>query len=362
MAGGTRTWSAASATTRRVAGRCSATRTTICRTTASCGNGSCTPRTSRASNASSPKPSAATPSTTTPRCGCATRTATTSRCCRAATSEENTHRLAYFDALTGLPNRRLLVDRIEQALGAAQRSGQVGALLFIDLDNFKQINDARGHPVGDRLLEQAAQRLSQQLRGDDSVARLGGDEFVVLVGQLGHDVEAGARCARTVADKVREVLEQPYDIDGTLYNSSGSIGITLFPKADERVDDLLREADTAMYRAKSAGRNRIAFFEPEMQTEVEDRLALEQDLKGAVGSGQISVHMQPQFDAGGAEVGGELPLHWCSRSPRTCSSTTGKAHGRACPSWCNWASAFPSTTSALATPVWPTCASCPCSS
>ncbi len=225
-------------------------------------------------------------------------------------AEENTHRLAYFDALTGLPNRRLLVDRIEHAVGAAQRSGQVGALLFIDLDNFKQINDARGHSVGDRLLKQVAQRLSQQQRGEDSVARLGGDEFVVLVGQLGHDVEAGARHARTVADKVREVLEQPYDIDGALYGSSGSIGITLFPKADERVDDLLREADTAMYRAKSAGRNRIAFFEPEMQAEVEERLALEQDLKEALGSGQISVHIQPQFNTDGAEVGGELLLRW----------------------------------------------------
>jgi len=225
-------------------------------------------------------------------------------------AEENTHRLAYFDALTGLPNRRLLVDRIEQALCAAQRGGQVGAILFIDLDNFKQINDARGHSMGDRLLVQVARRLSQQLRGDDSVARLGGDEFVVLIGQLGHDLEAGARHARAVADKVREVLEQPYDINGTLYASSGSIGITLFPKADEGVDDLLREADTAMYRAKSAGRNRIAFFEPEMQAEVEDRLALEQDLKEAVGSDQISVHVQPQFDADGAEVGGELLLRW----------------------------------------------------
>ncbi len=226
-------------------------------------------------------------------------------------AEEDTHRLAYFDALTGLPNRRLLVDRIEHAVGSAQRSGQVGALLFIDLDNFKQINDARGHLVGDRLLQQVAQRLSELLRGDDSVARLGGDEFVVLVPQLGHDVETGARHARGVADKVRDMLEQPYDIDGTLYRSAGSIGVTLFAKGDERVDDLLREADTAMYRAKSAGRNRIAFFEPEMQGEVEQRLALEQDLKEAVGSSQISVHIQPQFNADGAEVGGELLLRWC---------------------------------------------------
>ncbi len=225
-------------------------------------------------------------------------------------AEENTHRLAHFDALTGLPNRRLLVDRIEHALGAARRNGQLGALLFIDLDNFKQINDARGHSVGDRLLEQVAQRLSQQLRGGDLVARLGGDEFVVLVGHLGLDIEAGARHARAVADKVREVLEQPYQIAGTLYGSSGSIGITMFPKADERVDDLLREADTAMYRAKSAGRNRIAFFEPDMQAEAEERLALEQDLKEALGRAQISVHIQPQFDADGVEVGGELLLRW----------------------------------------------------
>ena len=225
-------------------------------------------------------------------------------------AEAETHRLAYFDALTGLPNRRLLRDRIDHALAAAQRSGQVGALLFIDLDNFKQINDARGHSVGDQLLEQVALRLSSLLRNDDSVARLGGDEFVVLLSGLGADLEAGARHAMAVAEKVRQVLDSPYRIDGALYGSSGSIGITLFPQHGERVDDLLREADTAMYRAKAAGRNRVAFFEATMQTEVEDRLALEQDLKDGIAGGQFHVHVQPQFDAAGQEVGAELLLRW----------------------------------------------------
>jgi diguanylate cyclase (GGDEF)-like protein/PAS domain S-box-containing protein len=225
-------------------------------------------------------------------------------------AEAHTHQLAYFDALTGLPNRRLLTDRIAHALSAAQRSAQMGALLFIDLDDFKKINDARGHAVGDQLLKQVAARLSQLLRGDDSVARLGGDEFVVLVGQLGPDAESAARHARAVADRVRALLETPYDIDGALYDSAGSVGITLFPKGHEHVDDLLREADTAMYRAKAAGRNRIAFFEPAMQAEVEQRLALEQDLREAVGSAQITAFVQPQVDSHGREVGAELLLRW----------------------------------------------------
>jgi diguanylate cyclase (GGDEF)-like protein/PAS domain S-box-containing protein len=224
--------------------------------------------------------------------------------------EARTHRLAHFDALTGLPNRRLLIERIEHALGSAQRSGQLGALLFIDLDNFKDINDARGHGVGDVMLQQVARRLEALLRGEDSVARLGGDEFVVLVGNLGADVDTAARSAMAVVEKLRQLLDSPYEIEGHCYSASGSIGITLFPKGGERVDDLLREADTAMYRAKAAGRNRIAFYEAAMQSEVEQRLALEQDLKEALAAGQLQAHVQPQFDAGGREVGGELLLRW----------------------------------------------------
>ena len=225
-------------------------------------------------------------------------------------AEENIYRLAYFDALTGLPNRRLLLDRTTLALAAAHRSHQRGALIFLDLDNFKHINDARGHAVGDSLLLQVAQRLSHLLRAEDTVARLGGDEFVVLVTDLGPDLEGSARTAMAIAEKVRKVLDSPYEIEGAVYSSTGSIGITLFPKCQEGVDDLLREADTAMYRAKSGGRNKIAFFEADMQTEVEERLALEQDLKDALARGQMAAYVQPQYDTGGQVVGGELLLRW----------------------------------------------------
>jgi len=225
-------------------------------------------------------------------------------------AQEDTHRLAYFDALTGLPNRRLLLDRIAQSLESARRSGHQGALLFLDLDNFKRINDARGHAVGDRFLAQVAQRLRQALRSADFVARLGGDEFVVLVNDLGTDLESSARVAMAVAEKVRSVLESPYAIDGTVYSGTGSVGLTMFPKEFDAVDDLLREADTAMYRAKAMGRNRIAYYEAAMQAEVEERLGLEQDLNEAIEAGQIAIHVQPQVDRDGAQTGGELLLRW----------------------------------------------------
>ncbi len=224
-------------------------------------------------------------------------------------AEAAMHQLAYFDALTGLPNRRLLIDRTLHALAAAQRAGQVGALVFIDLDNFKQINDAQGHAVGDQLLVQVAQRLSGLLRAQDTVARLGGDEFVVLACDLGQQVETAARAAMNLAQKIREALEQPYTIQGHVYSSTGSLGITLFPKEGEKVDDLLREADTAMYQAKESGRNRITFYESAMQADVQNRLALEQDLKKAVAAEQLEVYVQTQVEASGA-VGGELLLRW----------------------------------------------------
>ena len=225
-------------------------------------------------------------------------------------SEEHTHRLAYFDALTGLPNRRMLVDRITHALASAQRTGQFGALMFLDLDHFKHINDARGHSVGDALLQQVAQRLAVMLRGEDTVARLGGDEFVVLISDLGPHADNAARGAMAVAEKVRAELDRPHDIEGVRYSTTGSIGLTLFPRHGTQVDDLLREADTAMYRAKASGRNRTAFFQAEMQAEVEERLAIEQDLKVALQLGQFEVFAQPQVDAAGQACGAELLLRW----------------------------------------------------
>lgn len=225
-------------------------------------------------------------------------------------AEARSHQLAYFDGLTGLPNRRMLLDRMEHALHSALKAAQVGAVLYIDLDNFKQINDARGHTVGDALLMQVAQRLTQQLRPGDTVARLGGDEFVVLVHNVASDMDSAGRAALLVAEAIRAALEAPYTIATHLYSTTGSIGITLFPKRGEGVEDLLREADTAMYRAKDLGRNRIRFYEAAMQADVQERLALEQDLKKAQAEGQLAAFVQSQVDASGTVVGGELLMRW----------------------------------------------------
>lgn len=225
-------------------------------------------------------------------------------------AEARTHQLAYFDALTGLPNRRMLLDRLEHGLAMAHKSGRVGALLFIDLDNFKQINDARGHSLGDALLVQVAQRLTRLLRPDDTVARLGGDEFVVLVNDMAADIESAGRSALLLGEELRIALEAPFAIDTHLYDSTASIGITLFPKRGEAVEDLLREADTAMYRAKDLGRNRISFYEAAMQADVQERLALEQDLKKAHAEGQLAVHVQAQVDGAGVVTGAELLMRW----------------------------------------------------
>lgn len=225
-------------------------------------------------------------------------------------AQAHTHQLAYYDTLTGLPNRWQLLERAHSALAAHQHAGDVGAVLFLDLDNFKQVNDARGHSVGDALLVQVAQRLSGLLRAEDMVARVGGDEFVVLLHRLASSLPVAEDAALRVAEKVRNALEAPYWVEEHLYSSSASIGITLFPKHTEGVDDLLREADTAMYRAKKQGRNRVCFFEAAMLADAQERLALEQDLKLAMVQGELAVHVQSQVGAAGSVVGGELLLRW----------------------------------------------------
>ncbi len=225
-------------------------------------------------------------------------------------AEAEIHRLAYFDALTGLPNRRLMMDRLSQALAVARRGGHVGALMFIDLDQFKRVNDARGHEVGDAVLRQVGERLKRFLRNEDTVARLGGDEFVVLLVELANTHEAAARLALAVADKIRGVLRTPFDVDGVDYHIGASIGITVFPKNGEREDDLLREADTAMYRAKEAGRNAVIYFETAMQEHVRARLALEQDLHRAIAARELCLYLQPQIDRHGRLVGAEALVRW----------------------------------------------------
>ncbi|MFT3815199.1 MAG: EAL domain-containing protein [Acidovorax sp.] len=225
-------------------------------------------------------------------------------------AESRTHHLAYYDALTGLPNRRMLVEQAQHALVHAQRNGRIGALFFIDLDHFKRINDAQGHAAGDALLVQVARRLQDLLRPEDLAGRLGGDEFVVLAQDLGTDPHTARRAAESLATRLREALDSPYALQGSPYSSAGSIGATLFPRGQTDAQDLLREADTAMYQAKAGGRNRTAFYEPEMQLRAQQELSLAQDLQRAWDLGQFAVYAQSQVDGAGRIVGGELLLRW----------------------------------------------------
>ncbi len=227
-------------------------------------------------------------------------------------AEAEIHRLAYFDALTALPNRRLLQDRVGQALASAQRHGQRGALLFLDLDNFKLLNDTRGHDVGDRLLVAVAQRIKECVRACDTVARLGGDEFVVMLEELSGDTDVAARQARRVGDKIRAALARPYELQGREFHGGASVGVALFSGADDGVDALLRHADLAMYRAKTAGRNTLRFYDPAMQTALNERSALEAALRQAIARDELRLAFQPQLDSRGRVVGAEALLRWNS--------------------------------------------------
>ncbi|WP_243420113.1 EAL domain-containing protein [Janthinobacterium sp. 78] len=225
-------------------------------------------------------------------------------------SEADIHRLAFYDVLTGLPNRRLLMDRIAHLLAAAPRDHKISALMFIDLDHFKHINDARGHATGDALLRLAGERLAQLMRKADTVARIGGDEFVVLLAHLAADLHGAAHAAAQVAEKIRTAIARDFEIGGQSYHCSASIGVTLLPKAQQQAHDLLREADIAMYRAKAEGRNGIAFFEAAMQADVERRLTLERALARALDASQLCMHVQPQVDRHGRVTGAEMLMRW----------------------------------------------------
>lgn len=219
-------------------------------------------------------------------------------------------RLAHFDVLTNLPNRRMLTDHIERAVSKSQRSGARGAVLFIDLDNFKNVNDTHGHGVGDQFLQLASTRLQAQVRQSDTLGRLGGDEFVVLLSDLSPDLETAAHIAMTTAEKLRLAMAEPLELDRGSFLSSASIGIAMFPTPGQTTDDLLREADTAMYRAKESGRNRVAFFEIAMQTELQMRIQFEQDLAKALARDELTVAIQSQVDLHGDVVGAELLMRW----------------------------------------------------
>ena len=225
-------------------------------------------------------------------------------------AEEEIRNLAFFDHLTGLPNRRLLVDRLTQVIAASTRSKKYGALLFIDLDNFKTLNDTRGHDIGDLLLQQVAQRLTSCIREGDTVARLGGDEFVIMLDDLSEHPQEAAAQTEIVGEKVLVALNQPYQLGGFEHTSTPSIGVTLFVEHEGTNDDLLKRADLAMYQAKAAGRNTLRFFDPAMQAVVTQRAELEAGLREALLKDQFLLHYQSQVDATGRITGAEVLLRW----------------------------------------------------
>ena len=220
-------------------------------------------------------------------------------------------RLAYSDELTGLPNRRLMLDRLQHAMDREIRQGSLGALLFIDLDHFKTVNDSLGHLVGDSLLREVTARLEAQLRNEDTLARMGGDEFVVLLEGLDANAQLAGEQAAMVGERLLKSLEQPCLIDGHELAMSASIGIALHPLGEQNAADVLKQADTAMYRAKQGGRNALHFFAPEMQAAIDQRLQLQGELRQAIARDQLYLVFQPQLQLGdGQLIGAEVLVRW----------------------------------------------------
>jgi len=225
-------------------------------------------------------------------------------------AEAEIHRLAYYDPLTQLPNRRLLYDRLGQALASCGRSGRYGAVLFLDLDNFKTLNDTLGHDVGDRMLIEVAQRLNDAVREGDTIARLGGDEFVLLLEELSDDANEAAIQAGLIGDKVKDLIATPYLLKDIEFSCTTSIGVSLFFSHDESIDDLLKHADLAMYQAKKDGRNGLRFFDPEMQATLDKHSALENSLRRALKHQQLRLHYQMQVNSVHRVIGAEALLRW----------------------------------------------------
>jgi len=224
--------------------------------------------------------------------------------------ERAIHQLAFYDPLTNLPNRRLLRDRLQRALSASARSHLVGAVLMIDLDNFKRINDTRGHDIGDRLLVEVALRIQANLREADTVARLGGDEFIIVLVDLCADEVQAALTAEAVGAKILAALSQPYVLDNQNYHGSASMGLCLFQGQSEGIDDLLKRADISMYQAKGCGRNALRFYDPQIQASLESHTALESELREALAGNQLRLYYQIQVDNRHGVLGAEALLRW----------------------------------------------------
>jgi diguanylate cyclase (GGDEF)-like protein/PAS domain S-box-containing protein len=225
-------------------------------------------------------------------------------------AEDEIKNLAFNDPLTHLPNRRLLTDRLQQAISSCIRTGKEAALLFIDLDNFKTLNDTLGHDIGDLLLQQVAQRLGTCVREVDTVARLGGDEFVVILEDLsGLTIEAAAQ-TKVVGEKILSTLNLPYQLSKHECHNTPSIGVTLFNGDNVAIDELFKQADIAMYQAKKAGRNSLRFFDPQMQESINARVTLEKELLQALANQQFCLHYQIQVDSSSRPLGAEVLIRW----------------------------------------------------
>lgn len=225
-------------------------------------------------------------------------------------ADEMIENLAFHEPLTGLPNRRLLLDRLHQAFASSLRSGQEGALLFIDLDNFKTLNETLGHNIGDLLLQQTAQRLKACVREIDTVACLGGDDFVVMLEYLSeHPVEAATQ-TKVVGDKILHTLSQPYQLGSYEYHGTSSIGATIFSNHEQSEEEILKRADIAVYQAKQAGHNALRFFDQKMQDAINDRVALENELRNALENQQFHLYYQIQTDSSQRPFGAEGLIRW----------------------------------------------------
>ena len=226
------------------------------------------------------------------------------------TAEQEVQRLAFYDQLTGLANRRLMLDRLQHLLAGSSRSLHTSAIILIDLDNFKALNDTLGHDRGDMLLQQVALRLCGCIRESDTVARLGGDEFVVLLDGLNENPPEAAIQAKAIGEKILNSLNISYQLDGYEHHSTPSLGIALFQGQLSTADDILKRADLAMYRAKAAGRNTMRFFDPEMQAVATARARLEVDLRQGLQDNEFLLHYQPQVNSEGRIIGAEALMRW----------------------------------------------------
>jgi diguanylate cyclase (GGDEF)-like protein len=225
-------------------------------------------------------------------------------------AEEKIHYQAHYDSLTKLPNRRLLIGRLKQEIARSERHRHIGAVLFLDLDHFKTINDSLGHAVGDVLLKQVALRISQRMRDEDTAARLGGDEFIILLSEVGDTTDEAMDNVMNLAEKILHLFDAPFYVDGHELHVTVSIGVALFPLIESSTEQLLQKSDVAMYEAKQAGRNTIRIFLPKMQKTVDNRRATEKGLHHALADNGLELHYQPQFDADNNIIGLEALLRW----------------------------------------------------